>query len=99
MSKEKLDETLGKVSEKAKELAGEAVVIAQDVYAKAETKTKQLAKDAKLSAAIAKDKTNLRTLYRELGKAVYSGEGETDPLKEKITATLAAIAENESKKG
>ncbi|MDR1821719.1 MAG: hypothetical protein LBQ91_04700 [Oscillospiraceae bacterium] len=99
MSREKFDETFGKVSEKAKELAGEAVVIAQDVYAKAESKTKQLAKDAKLSAAIAKDKTNLRTYYRELGQAVYHGEGDTEALKEKITATIAAISEKEAQKG
>lgn len=68
-----------------------------DLYKRAEEKTKILAKKAKLQAEIASDKTAVKKLYQEIGKAYYEShklypEPELEQNCADVTAALERIA-------
>lgn len=63
--------TFDDLKKKALEAADTLADISVDLYKKAETKTKELARTAKLQSDIASDKTSIKKLYMQIGKTYY----------------------------
>ncbi|MDR0445419.1 MAG: hypothetical protein LBH17_00025 [Oscillospiraceae bacterium] len=75
--------------------------VSVDLYKRAEEKTKILARKAKLQAENASDRTALRRIYQEIGKAYYEShklypEPELEQSCTEVTTTLERIKERDA---
>ena len=63
--------TFDEIKKKALEAADVIADVSVDLYKKAEVKTKELARMAKLQADMAADRTAIKKLYLQIGKTYY----------------------------
>ena len=93
--------TFDDLKKKALDAADVIADVSVDLYKKAEAKTKELARTAKLQADMASDRTAIKKLYMQIGKTYYethklfpAEEFEQDCTE--ITALFDHIAESQS---
>ena len=93
--------TFDEIKKKALDAADVIADVSVDLYKKAEAKTKELARMAKLQADMASDRTSVKKLYMEIGKTYYETH-KLFPAEEfeqsctEITALFDHIAESQA---
>ena len=93
--------TFDDLKTKALEAVDVIADVSVDLYKKAEAKTKELARSAKLQADIASDRTSIKRLYMQIGRTYYETH-KMFPAEEfeqnvtEITALFDRIAERQA---